>query len=226
MSEDAERQLRDTGLAFFGTITASVTHEIKNCLSIINECSGLLDDLLVGVAAGRDLDPDKLQRTTSRISRQVERADQIVKRLNKFAHSVDEPIQHLQPRDTIENLINLSLRLAAQKCVEVRANLTEEPFAITTNPYRMQQAVFACIELALAVSEPDTNLDITLGQENGGAVVMLTGPDLEPSEETAERRSLIEAMMSDLGGRLEILSVDGSRPGLILHFPQVMSIGG
>ena len=33
-----------TGLQFFGKMTASISHEIKNVMAIINESAGLLDD--------------------------------------------------------------------------------------------------------------------------------------------------------------------------------------
>ena len=35
----------ETGLQFFGKMTASISHEIKNVLAIINENAGLLEDL-------------------------------------------------------------------------------------------------------------------------------------------------------------------------------------
>jgi hypothetical protein len=34
----------ETGLQFFGKMTASISHEIKNVLAIINENAGLLED--------------------------------------------------------------------------------------------------------------------------------------------------------------------------------------
>jgi len=39
-------QFRQTEIAFFGRITAGVTHELKNVLAIVNESSGLMQDLL------------------------------------------------------------------------------------------------------------------------------------------------------------------------------------
>ena len=35
----------EAGLRFFGMMTASVSHEIKNVLAIINENAGLMSDL-------------------------------------------------------------------------------------------------------------------------------------------------------------------------------------
>jgi C4-dicarboxylate-specific signal transduction histidine kinase len=220
MSENVDQELGNAGLKFFGTITASVTHEIKNCLSIINECSGLLDDLM---ASREGPDPAKLKRTTTRIAAQVERADQIVKRLNKFAHTVDEPVQHVDPRDMIDNLVKLSLRLAARKSVEIGAELGEQPLAITTNAYRLQHAVFSGIELALSVATGGETLTISLREENGGAIVSLDGLDFDSIEKTGLESSPIGALMMSLGGRVEIGSTDGGGRALALHFPRSMA---
>ena len=47
----------DKGLRFFGKITASVTHEIKNALATINENAGLMTDYIEMAARGRPLEP-------------------------------------------------------------------------------------------------------------------------------------------------------------------------
>lgn len=52
MKDRTNMTVYETGLAFFGTTTASISHELKNALSIINELGGLMNDLLV--AAYRD----------------------------------------------------------------------------------------------------------------------------------------------------------------------------
>jgi hypothetical protein len=39
--------LGETGLQFFGKMSASISHEIKNVMAIINENAGLLEDLTV-----------------------------------------------------------------------------------------------------------------------------------------------------------------------------------
>ncbi|MCP3901564.1 MAG: sensor histidine kinase, partial [Desulfobacteraceae bacterium] len=38
---------RDDKAAFFGKITASITHEIQNVLAIIKENAGLMEDFLL-----------------------------------------------------------------------------------------------------------------------------------------------------------------------------------
>ena len=68
------------GLQFSGSMTASISHELKNVLAIVNENGGLLGDLAMLVAKGRPLDPERLKTISGNIHRQVQRADVIIKR--------------------------------------------------------------------------------------------------------------------------------------------------
>ena len=55
MNENRNEILKEKGLAFFGEITASVSHEINNAISIINEYSGLLEDLTYTAERGENV---------------------------------------------------------------------------------------------------------------------------------------------------------------------------
>ena len=81
-------------LAFFGTITAGLSHELKNVIATINEYNGLLDDL-AQAAARRPLDPERLRQICGKITKQIERGESLILGLNRFAHSMDEPIRDI-----------------------------------------------------------------------------------------------------------------------------------
>ena len=79
MSNDSKNRFNrnpaDTDLKFFSAITASVTHELNNVLSIINQTGGLLEDLLYGVNQGEDINPDQLEKIAGKISLQTVTVD-------------------------------------------------------------------------------------------------------------------------------------------------------
>ncbi len=50
-----ENMLAQAGLRFFGKMSASATHEIKNTLAIINESAGLLEDLSLMAQKGQPM---------------------------------------------------------------------------------------------------------------------------------------------------------------------------
>ena len=74
----------EQGLRFFGSTTASVSHELKNALAIIKESAGLLNDYMTMIDKGRPITPDRLRTVTARIEGQVQRSDQLIRSLNRF----------------------------------------------------------------------------------------------------------------------------------------------
>ena len=81
------------GLQFFGQISASISHELKNVLAIINENAGLLEDLALMADRGKPIDPERLIKMAATVKRQIGRADGIIKNMNRFAHSADHPVE-------------------------------------------------------------------------------------------------------------------------------------
>jgi C4-dicarboxylate-specific signal transduction histidine kinase len=47
----------DAGLQFFGRMSASISHELKNALAIIKENAGLLADYVAMMGKGTPIDP-------------------------------------------------------------------------------------------------------------------------------------------------------------------------
>ena len=105
--------LHELELAFFGTITASVSHELNNILSIINEYSGLLDDLILAESKGKPIEKVRIQKIALNIAEQIKRQRDIIKLLNRFAHRVDVPIAQFNLNELVNDIIKLSQRFAS-----------------------------------------------------------------------------------------------------------------
>ncbi len=84
-----DQEARRNERQFVGSVCASISHEIKNCLAIINENAGLMGDLALMAGQGRPADPERQARIAASVQKQVARADQLVRNLNRFAHSGD-----------------------------------------------------------------------------------------------------------------------------------------
>ena len=76
-------------LHYFGMVSASVSHELKNVLAILNENAGLLQDFAAMAEQGLPLDPDRIRRLAATMLGQIDRGDAIINRMNRFAHSAD-----------------------------------------------------------------------------------------------------------------------------------------
>ncbi len=140
-------------IAFFGAITASVTHELNNVLSIIDQTAGLLDDLLAGAKRGKPISEEKLQQLADKVSKQTARGFDFIRHLNKFAHQADEPILEFEVRTVIENLCYLVKRYAVLKRVEFSQQIEDDHTQITSSPFQLQQAIYLVVRSLLSLAE-------------------------------------------------------------------------
>ncbi len=139
----------EAGLQFFGKMSASISHEIKNTLAIINENSGLLDDLAALAEKGVPLDPQKLKTHAGKITNQVRRADGIVKNMNRFAHSVDDAVTSIDLVETVEFVKALSARFASMSEITLEAPPSAGPVTLRTRPYLLQNLIWLCIDFSM-----------------------------------------------------------------------------
>jgi signal transduction histidine kinase len=159
------------GLHFFGNITASISHELKNALAIINENGGLLGDLALLMEKGRPLDPERLSIVSANIRRQVKRADDIVRRLNRFAHSAHEPATTTNVFEILEFTATLAARLATMKGVTI-AVVQEAPIQITIRPFQLENVLWLCLEHLFLLTEG--NLSVEFGASTLGDDVLVS----------------------------------------------------
>lgn len=118
-----------------------MTHDMKNCLAIINENAGLLADLAVKAQEITiPVDPLKAAIISEKIGKQVARADDMMKRFNRFAHSMD----HDKETVDLEEAVDLVARLAERIFRQDRIRLTVIPASV---PCRIHASRFAVLHL-------------------------------------------------------------------------------
>jgi C4-dicarboxylate-specific signal transduction histidine kinase len=125
----------EAGLQFFGRMSASISHELKNALAIIKENSGLLGDYIHLTGKGVPLDPERLDKIARRIENQTRRADGIIKNLNQFAHSVDTPAKSVDLNQILDLLAALHRRPAAMQQVELEPRPADSAVVVHTRPF-------------------------------------------------------------------------------------------
>jgi signal transduction histidine kinase len=208
---DIETRLRLTGLAFFGRLTASASHDINNVLSIVGELSGLLEDTLDTAPEG-GVPPERLRRVADGLATQVQRGARIVKRLNRFAHSADEPVKSVDLMEQLEAVTALAQRFATLKRMTLQTNLPDDEITLSTNPFVLQQAVFLCIDTFLRSEDQDTPVIVSAEPRDSGAEVKITGPLTLADGELQEQASLLQLLARELGGSADFVK-NGSEPG-------------
>lgn len=136
-------------LAFFEKWSASISHDIKNSLAVINESAGLLEDLALGAEKGIPLDPGKLKDLSARVKKQVRRANDIVDNMRRFAGSIERPAQKVDLIESLGLMCALGARSAALLGKRLAPDLSAESVEIFTVPTLLNQAIWMCIEDAL-----------------------------------------------------------------------------
>lgn len=194
-----ENKINIESLQFFGKIIASVSHEIKNVMAIINEKTGLLKDLASIAEKGSPIDPVRIQAVADEIKLQIKRGDTIVKNMNNFAHSADEPIQRVDLREMTSLIIMLSERFVSQMGVTLNLISSDKNIIIKTNPFLLEFLIWDCLQFAIKACKDTGTVNIAIEQSKNRAEIkylLKDGSNIEPKSSFPEERTkiLMEAL--------------------------------
>lgn len=168
----------------FSKISATVTHELKNTLSIINENAGFLNDLALMSGEDGSVPSQKVDDTTNKIAQQVTRSNTIIKNLNRFSHSGDTPISQANLFELLQLMVDLTVRQAASASVKVKIQCPDD-ITINTNLLPLEALVF--YELETFYNLTDTVGNITIDAElQGTEVVIRIGNDSDQQKNPHE----------------------------------------
>jgi len=153
-------------LRFFGRVVASISHEIKNVMAIINEKAGLLKDLTLIAQKGMPLDVNRVQSIADDLQTQIKRGDAIIKNMNKFAHSVDEEMQEVNLSELTGLMIMLAERTASRLGVSLHFQPASSAVVIRTRPFFLEFMIWKCIQLAMERCGEDKSVNIALEKKD------------------------------------------------------------
>ena len=195
--------LGEAGLQFFGKMSASISHEIKNALAIINESAGLLEDLSLRAEKGIPVEPDRLKKQCGSILKQVRRVDGIVQNMNQFAHSIDDPLKTVDLSQTVTLVTNLSSRFASMRGVVLAYQAPPTPLMIRTSPFLLENLLWLCLDFAMNAAGAGKTLNL-LVEKAEDAVRVTFAPlerlsDMTEQELTGDRiKALLAALQAEL----------------------------
>jgi len=193
----------DSDLQFFGRISASISHELKNVLAIINENAGLLEDFTLMADRGVPLDPARLSAMAAGLQKQVGRANRILSDMNRFAHSTDQISTTVDLAQTIELIMALTARFAAMQGVEVSLQPPDRPVELETAPYSLMHLVWLCLEFSMSARGEEKQIDLVVEEAADivrirlGRLGGLTG-DMLSSFPSDRERNLLDALGAKL----------------------------
>ena len=212
MKHTVQEIIDQYGPAYFGRMGASISHDIKNCLAIMNENAGLMSDHLMMAQKGVPPDIDRFSAIVKRIEKQIVRADGIVKSLNNFSHSMDNPEQQIDLDEAVGLALGLGARIIANKGITVNHNQSADKLYVTGSLFFLLFLIWSILENATENLASGTVLNIS-SKENENKQACLSFQCEQPFASDFGRQSSNQTL--DLFQAKIILNDEHNRADLI-----------
>lgn len=209
MSDAPPAALHQAELSFFGTVTASLSHQINNVLTIISELNGLSEDLLT-VAQADGGHVDRLQVTAARIGGNLDRCVEYLRVLNRFAHSADHDSARCRLGDLILLLQAITRRFFELRKAALEVVLPERDVVVLNRPFALLHLLFRALRSALSAAGEGGAVRLTVEELDGRVEVRL-------SPVPASDRGIPEdpdlPILVDLCREMSVTLLPGNEPG-------------
>ena len=223
-------------LASIGRLAAGVAHEINNPLAIINEKSGLMEDLIGSMSDFPK--KEKFLQLAESIRQSVDRCSTITHRLLGFARRMDVEIEALDLNEVVLEVFGFLEKEAFHRNIEVRLQLTDNLPQIFSDHGQLQQVFLNILNNAFTAvddggmvvirsweNDPDT-LGVSI-QDNGAGMSEETKRHIfEPffsgrkGYGTGLGLSITYGIVNKLGGRIDVNSKEGQGTAFTVFLPK------
>lgn len=199
---------KNLDIEFFGTVAASISHDINNRLAVINENAGLVEDLLSLSERGQDLNPERLQQIVTKVKDNVSRANTIVKTLNRFAHSADHPVVAVDLQDAVVLAVSLFRRKAEMRDVSVVVDTGDTGTTINTSLYHLLNLLWICLDAAVKRTRPGGGISVSLTLSGGHPSISIVSSQTAVEGESADLQGYASTLAGRLGLQLNAVGAD------------------
>jgi signal transduction histidine kinase len=199
------RAIGEEALRFYGKISASISHEIKNVLAVLNENAGLLEDFTLMAEKGTPLRHDRLKILAQSMKAQIQRADVIVGNMNRFAHSVDESIARVDLNEALDLVVALAGRFADMRSISLELDRREGALPLIIQPFLLENLLWSCLNFVMEASEKGQTIRIVAEKVETGAQVKFSGASVSMETLSSEFQSdQQKAMLAMLGATIAL----------------------
>jgi signal transduction histidine kinase len=207
-------------LAFFGSVNASISHELKNIMAIISETAGLLSDLSEMAKGGTPIDPEMLTSSTDSITEEIQRGFTTIRQMNRFSHSVDTSVSTIDLMEILDLINNLCgyLSFAGKMHIHPVDGVTT-PIVLTC-PFILQAIIYQTVTQSFQNAGTGAELDVSVHScDHSIWKILFDGFSVEESEPFPDDR--IKRMAALIG-----VSIRWDRAADRLELDVPFSIGG
>jgi len=199
---------------FMSAVTASMTHELQNVLAIINECRGLISDVLALNSGVKLKRMDMIAKSLQMITEQIERGKHLSGGLNRFAHAHEDFANGADLNRIVQQMGILVERIARLRKCEFVISLAKEPVVAAGNGVLLMLTVFEAMRACLAsVESGPIHVQVSRDGDRGSVHFFLSD-----SGEIA--KNALSADLWSVAGQLTAeIELDAANRGLDLYFP-------
>ncbi len=138
----------------------------------MNENAGLMSDHLFMAQKGKPIDAERFSTIVQRIEKQIARADNIVKSLNAFSHSMDKPKQQIDLDEAVTLALGLGARIIANKGIQVNHNPSENKRYLNGSLFFSLSLIWSILENITENLASGTVLNIFSKEEDDNQVCL------------------------------------------------------
>lgn len=200
MKDETRRSLQREGVSFFGAVGAGLSHELSNVLNIINELSGLQQDIVAAAGDGGSAGLARVADLAARVKSQAIRGEEINRSLHRLSHTVDDPDVSFDLGDALALFESLAARAARLAEVELEVRPPAGPLAHRGDPFALQMVLHACLRAALAGAASGRRIEVWAEGGGDAARVIMSSSDPVPGlESDASIAAALELGVAVLG---------------------------
>ena len=121
--------------------------------------------------------------------------------MNRFAHSVDNPLAQIDINKCLEFVVSLSERFSAMRGVSLELEPSTDLIEIITSPFMLENLIYLCLDFAMEICGEGRKVIITIKKNDGGARITFAGlKDLGRNGNIRFHSEEGKALTSALGG--------------------------
>jgi signal transduction histidine kinase len=205
----------ESGLQFYGKVSAAISHDIKNALAIINENAGLMDDFTLMANQGVPIDPERLKALSAMITKQVGRANEIATHISRLAHSLDKPVDVVDLNEMLRLLAKLTGRISQMRNVTMHISALSHTATVESSPFFLMTLIWRLLDCATSSGEVTSIAVAAENREDGARIVLRLEGDTRNLREMLATRQ-VDGFLKLLNAKLT--SESGSEE-FCLHLP-------
>jgi len=228
-------------LASIGRLAAGIAHEINNPLAIINEKSGLMEDL---IQIKFDLErKGRLLELTGSIRHSVERCSTITHRLLGFARRMDAKLETINLREVFMEVFGFLEKEAAHRNITVHLQLDEALPDIYSDHGQLQQVFLNILNNAFSAVDDGGIVTVTSFEHDADLVgISIADDGVGMSEETMKHvfdpffstrgthgtglgLSITYGIVNKLGGKIDVQSKEDEGTTFTVYLPKKSYLG-